>query len=238
MCITNYIMIRFGTDYGGYLLPENIKLDSNSIVYSIGIGEDISFDTTLSGKYNCKVYMFDPTPRSIDHVEKIKNALNGKDELVNNKRFGGGQSNYLDIITNSNCNPNNLIFEPIGIYNKNEFLDFYFPNNEEYVSCSLETFGRNSNKSMKVQVKTVETVMKENNHSNIDVFKIDIENSEYDVLMNMFDCNIYPKFICIDFDGIRNNYLDDEKKVRILERILNKYIVLVNNNFDFTFKLK
>jgi hypothetical protein len=81
-------MIRFGTDYGGYLLPENIKLDSNSIVYSIGIGEDISFDATLSGKYNCKIFMFDPTPRSIEHVEKIKNVLNGKEDLIPNKRFG------------------------------------------------------------------------------------------------------------------------------------------------------
>ena len=65
-------MIRFGTDYGGYLLPENIKLDSNSIVYSIGIGEDISFDATLSAKYNCKVYMFDPTPRSIERRKNKK----------------------------------------------------------------------------------------------------------------------------------------------------------------------
>jgi hypothetical protein len=80
--------------------------------------------------------------------------------------------------------------------------------------------------------------MTENNHSNIDVFKIDIENSEYNVLMNMFECNIYPRYICIDFDGLRNNYLSDDKKIHILELILQKYNVLVNNNFDFTFQLK
>lgn len=231
-------MIRFGTEYGGYLLPENINLNSESIIYSLGIGEDISFDTTLSGKYNCKIYMFDPTPRSIEHVNKIKNFLNNKEELPNNKRYGGGQSDYLDIIKKSGCNPIHLIFEPIGIYNKDDFLDFYFPNNDEYVSCSLETYERNSNKSIKVQVKTIETIMKEKNHSKIDVMKIDIENSEYDVLMNMFDCNIFPNFICIDFDGIRNNYLNNEKKILILERILQKYTVLVNNNYDFTFSLK
>ena len=231
-------MIRFGTEYGGYLLPENINLNSESIIYSLGIGEDISFDTTLSGKYNCKISMFDPTPRSIEHVNKIKIFLNNKEELTNNKRYGGGQSDYLDIIKKSGCNPIHLIFEPIGIYNKDDFLDFYFPNNDEYVSCSLETYERNSNKSIKVQVKTIETIMKEKNHSKIDVMKIDIENSEYDVLMNMFDCNIFPNFICIDFDGIRNNYLNNEKKILILERILQKYTVLVNNNYDFTFSLK
>ena len=28
--------------------------------------------------------MFDPTPRSIEHVEKIKNVLNGKEDLIPN----------------------------------------------------------------------------------------------------------------------------------------------------------
>ena len=59
-----------------------------------------------------------------------------------------------------------------------------------------------------------------------------------DVINNMFDCNIYPIFICIDFDGLRNNYLNDTQKIYILERILQKYNVLINNNFDFTFQLK
>jgi FkbM family methyltransferase len=182
--------------------------------------------------------MFDPTPRAVEHVNKIKNFLNNSEELTSNKRYGGGQHNYLDIIKNSGCNPTNLVFEPIGIYNKDDFLEFYFPNNDEYVSCSLETYGRNSNKYIKVPVKKVETIMKENNHSKIDVLKIDIENAEYDVLMNMFDSIIFPTYICIDFDGIRNNYLDDTKKIIILERILEKYNVLVNNNYDFTFSLK
>ncbi len=77
-------------------------------MYSFDIGEDTSFDTTLSGKYNCKVFMFDPTPRPIEHVNNIKNLLYGKEELVYNKRYGGGQINYLDIIKNSGCKPTNL----------------------------------------------------------------------------------------------------------------------------------
>jgi hypothetical protein len=53
----------------------------------------------------------------------------------------------------------------------------------------------------------------------------------------MVECDIFPSYICIDLDGLRNNYLDGEK-IHILELILEKYNVLVNNNFDFTFQIK
>lgn len=56
--------LRLGSDYGGWTLCPD-AMTSDSIVYSIGIGEDISFDLSLIEKYNCCVFAFDPTPRSI-----------------------------------------------------------------------------------------------------------------------------------------------------------------------------
>ena len=35
-------MNKLGTSYGGWIIPNNIKLDENSVVYSGGVGEDIS----------------------------------------------------------------------------------------------------------------------------------------------------------------------------------------------------
>lgn len=40
------------------------SLSDESIVYSFGVGEDISFDLSLIEKYGLKVFAFDPTPRS------------------------------------------------------------------------------------------------------------------------------------------------------------------------------
>lgn len=57
-----------GSEYGGYCIcPEN--LDKDSIVYSFGIGEDISFDLALIQRFGLSVYAFDPTPRSIEWVK-------------------------------------------------------------------------------------------------------------------------------------------------------------------------
>ena len=39
-------------------------LDAESIVYSCGVGKDISFDLGLIKEFNLKVYAFDPTPDS------------------------------------------------------------------------------------------------------------------------------------------------------------------------------
>ena len=66
-------MERFGTEYGGFYYPKNLDgLDSNSIIYCVGAGEDISHDIVLAKKLDSKVYIIDPTPRAIKHCNYIK----------------------------------------------------------------------------------------------------------------------------------------------------------------------
>lgn len=56
--------LGIGSDYGGwFVLPD--LLDRDSIVYSVGIGEDISFDLGLIERFGVEVHAFDPTPKSI-----------------------------------------------------------------------------------------------------------------------------------------------------------------------------
>lgn len=55
---------RMGNEYGGYMVcPDGI--DASSVVYSFGIGEDISFDLAVNERFGVAVHAFDPTPRSI-----------------------------------------------------------------------------------------------------------------------------------------------------------------------------
>ena len=86
-------MERLGTKYGGWILPTNTTLNENSIIYSAGVGEDISFDLLLQNKYNCKIFLIDPTKRSIKHYNEIINFYK------NNEPFTGNiQKDYLDTI--------------------------------------------------------------------------------------------------------------------------------------------
>jgi FkbM family methyltransferase len=47
-------------------------LNENSIVYSFGVGDDISFDLGLINKFDLQIFAFDPTPKSIDWISTQK----------------------------------------------------------------------------------------------------------------------------------------------------------------------
>jgi FkbM family methyltransferase len=49
--------------YGGWAICPTL-LSHKSIIYSVGVGEDISFDLSVIQKFGCRIYAFDPTPRS------------------------------------------------------------------------------------------------------------------------------------------------------------------------------
>ena len=91
-------MEKLGTDYGGWLIPKNISLNENSIVYLGGAGEDISFDLKLQDKYNCWIVIIDPTKKAIKHYEEVK--LFYKDN--NFKSTGNIQKDSIKNIKNLN----------------------------------------------------------------------------------------------------------------------------------------
>ena len=57
-----------GSWYGGWPLPDGV-LKAESIVYSFGLGEDISFDLGVIAKADCSVHGFDPTPIATSWLE-------------------------------------------------------------------------------------------------------------------------------------------------------------------------
>ena len=225
-------MEKIGTDYGGWLIPKNISLNENSIVYSGGAGEDISFDLKLQDKYNCWIIIIDPTKRAVKHYEEVQQFYKDK----NFKFTGNIQKDYIENIKNLNINFNKIKFLDIGLYNKKDLLKFYKQDNSNYVSQSLENnmFGNNYDV---VKVDTIKNIMNELNHNNIDLLKLDIEGSECDVLDKMLDDNILPKYLCIEFDLLLKKKDFNKKTEKIVDRLETLgYKILKNDNLNITFK--
>ena len=63
-------LVRLGSRYGGWVIPSGL-VTTGSIVYSGGVGEDVSFDLALIERTGCSVWAFDPTPRSIEFASEI-----------------------------------------------------------------------------------------------------------------------------------------------------------------------
>lgn len=53
-----------GSEYGGWTICPDTLSDS-SVLYSFGVGDDISFDLGMIERFGLEVHAFDPTPRSV-----------------------------------------------------------------------------------------------------------------------------------------------------------------------------
>ncbi len=178
---------RHGSEYGGWVIcPDYIS--KRSIIYSLGIGEDISFDLSLIEKYNCNVFGFDPTPKSI--------------KWINNQIL-----------------PENFFFINVGLSNTDSLVKFFPPQNKNYVSYSMfNKKGKNHHiNSIELEVKRLKTLMDMLGHNTVDLLKMDIEGSEYDVIEDMIASDIFPKQLQIEFH-FRRNY----KLIRKTEKLLNE----------------
>tara|TARA_Y100000741_G_scaffold62485_2_gene44322 strand:+ start:55457 stop:56191 length:735 start_codon:yes stop_codon:yes gene_type:complete len=227
-------MEKLGTNYGGWYIPKNINLNKNSVLYSGGVGEDMSFDLLLNDRHNCKIILIDPTARALNHYNEVKHFYNDK----SNFNFKGGiQPDYNECIKNLNPNFDNFEYINEGLWNKKDTLKFYKQTNEKYVSQSLieNMFGENYDT---IQVNSIKNIMEQRNHKQIDLLKLDIEGAEIEVMNQMLDDKIYPKYVLIEFDLLIKNKDPEEKTKKLIKRMITEenYNMLINDNLNITFE--
>jgi FkbM family methyltransferase len=160
----------YGNSYGGFFVaPES--LNESSIVYSFGIGEDISFDKTIIGDHHCRVFGFDPTPKSIAWIRKMRKDI-----------------------------PVEFSFFDYGIGQTTGLVDFYLPKNRDHVSGSLVNQENvDPDSVIQVRLKSFSSIVTDLGHSHVDVLKMDIEGAEYDVLDSILDSKIPISQIVVEF---------------------------------------
>jgi len=161
----------FGNKHAGFFVDTKL-LNSKSIMYSFGVGEDISFDEKLINSYNCTVYAFDPTPKTINFIAS-KTQISPK-----------------------------FIFHPYGIHSNDGEILFYLPSNPNHVSGTTSKIRNDKNregKTVVVPMKKFSTIIKELGHEKIEILKLDIEGSEYDVLDDILESDVEINQILIEF---------------------------------------
>ena len=217
-------MKRFGTKYGGWNLPIDISLDSNSIIYSAGAGEDISFDILMQETYGSNIIVIDPTERSYIHYNEILQFYQTKRACFT----GDIQPDYLHKISNSKPDFSKFTYIKKGLWSKSGIMNFYKPRNEQYVSHTLIENMYSANYTT-VEVESLKTIMQSLGHNHIDILKLDIEGSEIAVVNQMLDDAIFPRYICIEFD-LKLKCVDPKNETtRLINRLLEVGYTMENN---------
>jgi len=193
--LLNLIFVRFkcrkvwigGTGCGFYICPDilpNRKTPQfdragnplRGICYSAGVGDDIEFDLSLHERFvMSEIHLFDPTPLTIDWVAR-QNL------------------------------PEQFHFHPCGLGGKTEEVDFYLSNTSEASSSSSSSMIADGNDSVsgqhsiKVEIISLCDFAKSNGHKFVNLLKMDIEGSEFDVIESLRDSDgLMFGQICIEF---------------------------------------
>jgi FkbM family methyltransferase len=168
--LRNDIDIPVIKDGGWWFSPAG--LTSDSIVYSLGVGDDIDFDLSVIEKYGVAVHAFDPTPNSID-------MLDGRN-LPRQFTF------HPWAVTASD---GTLTFYPRLRKDGSKSDVMYTMIAEE------ETVGD----AIEVPAYSLATIGEKLGHDKIDLMKMDIEGAEYEVLNGLLASPIKPTQLLVEF---------------------------------------
>ena len=163
---------HLGSSYGGYAVSLE-GLDASSVVYSVGIGEDVSFDLALIERVGCVVHGFDPTPRSLAWVQS--QAL---PERFVMHPWGLAERDGVASFTppaNSAHVSHTLLERP------------------DHARIA------DARQPIELPIRRLSTLMAELGHTRLDVLKMDIEGAEYQVIDALVAGAIRPRQILLEF---------------------------------------
>jgi len=201
-------------------IPQGI-INSQSVVYSFGAGEDIRYEYVLCAATNCEMHIFDPTPRSIEHYKLCQDVLYNNVQPFEDQRFGRGDPNYFESILASKTNnelKDKMNYHSIALYDCEDTFKFYYPKNRNHVSLSIDNMQK-TNEFIELPTKSIDQIIKDFKLRPPNVLKMNIEGAEVKSLRHMMEkTDIRPECIAVMFELYRdkptpeNKILEDETK--------------------------
>ena len=181
----NNNITKIGTIYGGYdIYNQNLE---RPIILSCGLGEDASFDIDMINKFDAKVIILDPTPRSKVYFNKLKEKF-GYSKETNYDESGNLNPSSYDL---RKTNSKNLIFIDKAIWSTNDIeINLYYPKVSSHVSLSINKKSSYSD-SHSLKAKTVDysALLKSFELKKVDILKLDIEGAEIETLKSVLKNN-------------------------------------------------
>ena len=246
------------TSFGGYKYPQPplVGIEPGAVLYSAGIGTDATHDLAFGLNFDMNIVMIDPSPHSISYVGQVMHVINNG--TLPEEKIIGKEALMIELasrVKNGETRNSNFSFLPVGLYTENGEATFYRPKNaSDVASYSMYSTFRGSHHEyvdFQASVLSLSQIMKIQGHSKIDILKIDVEGVEYDIIDNMINEEIFPKYVVVDFDLARSTLTDwmlmhepldyqDALSIHLkcIKKMLMFYRVFHSLEYDITFVRK
>jgi len=162
---------EFGNDgYGSWRIDPR-PINSQSIAYTFGVGDDISFDRAVAAKLGARVFAFDPTPESVQWMAQQRDL------------------------------PDTLAFLPFGVAGVTEQREFLKLDSTALMCFTSDPAMRGATPSGRVvcSVKSLRDIMNELGHDHLDICKLDVEGCEYEVIDSIVSDKIPIRQLLVEF---------------------------------------
>lgn len=149
------------------------RLSARSVVYSLGVGDDIGFDLALIRRFGLTVHAFDPIPSVADWIA-ARNDL-----------------------------PSQFHFHPWAAAAEDTTLKLYprfrrSRGQNQWMYTSVADDGSVA-QAIEVPARSLATMCRLLGHEHIDLLKVDVEGIEYAVLDSMLATRLRPTQVLVEF---------------------------------------
>lgn len=191
----------------GTWVVDPTDLAPESVVYSVGVGDNLAWDVALIERFGLTVHAFDPTPRSRAWVERQELPDRLCFHAIGLAGFDGTQ------VFHAPAKSTGVSFRPAT------------------GDCA------DGGLRPRLPVRRFATLTRELGHGAVDVLKIDVEGGEYALLPDLLEHGPHPAQLLLEFHHDRPGFAfaDTERAIRALRAAGYRILHISDRGLEFTF---
>lgn len=193
-------LCRMGSRYGGWVFVDRPEV-VNSTIVSCGLGEDACFDVEFAAKYASKVVIVDPTPRAVEHYDKLVARVGSAAAGT----YADSGSQPIDAYEMSAISLGQLVLVPEALADHVGVIRFFAPPDSKHVSHSIVNFQNGySEQTTSIQVPCIDvaTLRLKLRGVTPPLVKMDIEGAEILVIPEFISEGWLPIQLLVEYDEL------------------------------------